>query len=347
MAWRVLSLSNHWLCSAFSLQRVGTNNGLNGLDRHFRIAHPVRHRTIFSVRRTKLMALFVWLCASTVQLPYIATGGVYTFHPGKGICFAEFTLAANVGIVYLVLPSIVVQHFYLKVFLALRANKKRVQTLQRLTSDSLRMTTQEIKLTRTLLVTVLAYAICWTPVMITDLMDMALGGWALPRGVYLMYSTCGLASCSINPLVYGTMNKEFRNEYVKLLGLRNRTNNPSNSGKFRAVFRSVALQGCEREDINVASIHKIYWAVAIFLFIKQGEGKLRPLSRDKRYASGLWLSSRFNRVFSHEVHIYVFGAKFPNFEHQFANFFFKPWSNGPASSRKWTQVHASRKKKTF
>ena len=242
-----------FLCSA-SVQTMA----LMALDRHFRIAHPVKHRTIFSVRRTKLMALFVWLCASTVQLPYIATGGVYTFHPGKDICFAEFTLAANVGIVYLVLPSIVVQHFYLKVFLALRANKKRVQTLQGLTSDSLRMTTQEIKLTRTLLVTVLAYAICWTPVMITDLVDMAFGGWALPRGVYLMYSTCGLASCSINPLVYGTMNKEFRNEYVKLLGLRNRTNNPSNSGKFRAVFRSVALQGCEREDINLASIHKIY-----------------------------------------------------------------------------------------
>ena len=152
---QIIGYAVPFLCSA-SVQTMA----LMALDRHFRIAHPVRHRTIFSVRRTKLMALFVWLCASTVQLPYIATGGVYTFHPGKGICFAEFTLAANVGIVYLVLPSIVVQHFYLKVFLALRANKKRVQTLQGLTSDSLRMTTQEIKLTRTLLVTVLAYAIC-------------------------------------------------------------------------------------------------------------------------------------------------------------------------------------------
>ena len=212
-----------FLCSA-SVQTMA----LMALDRHFRIAHPVRHRTIFSVKRTKIMALLVWLCASTVQLPYVANGGVYTFHPGKGICFAEFTPSANVGVVYLVVPSIVVQHFYTKVFLALRANKKRVQTLQGLNSDPLRMTTQEVKLTRTLLVTVVAYAICWTPVMITDLVDLALGGWALPRGVYMMYATCGLASCCINPLVYGTMNKAFRNEYVKLLGLRN-TRNPSNT----------------------------------------------------------------------------------------------------------------------
>lgn len=212
-----------FLCSA-SVQTMA----LMALDRHFRIAHPARHRTIFSVRRTKLMALLVWLCASTVQLPYVANGDIYTFHPGKGICFVEFTLSAKVGIIYLVLPSIVVQHFYMKVFLALRANRRHVQTLRGLTSDPLRMTIQEVKLTRTLLVTVLAYAICWTPVMITDLVDMALGGWALPRGAYLMYSTCGLASCCINPLVYGTMNKVFRDEYVRLLGLRN-TKNPSNS----------------------------------------------------------------------------------------------------------------------
>lgn len=208
-----------FLCSA-SVQTMA----LMALDRHFRIAHPVRHRTIFSVKRTKLMALLVWLTASTVQLPYVANGGVYTFHPGKGICFVEFTLLANVGIIYLVLPSIVVQHFYMKVFLALRANRKRVQTLQGSTSEHLRMTTQEVKLTRTLLVTVLAYAICWTPVMITDLVDMALGGWALPRGVYLLYSTCGLASSCINPLVYGIMNKVFRKEYIRLLGLRNTKN---------------------------------------------------------------------------------------------------------------------------
>ena len=169
-----------FLCSA-SVQTMA----LMALDRHFRITRPVRHRTIFSVKRTKLMALFVWLAASTVQLPYVATGGVYTFHPGKGICFAEFTLAAKVGIVYLVLPSIVVQHFYMKVFLALRDNKKRVQTLQGLTNDSLRMTTQEIKLTRTLLVTVLAYAICWTPVMITCRLG-GHGSWWMgssPRGL--------------------------------------------------------------------------------------------------------------------------------------------------------------------
>ena len=204
-----------FLCSA-SLQTMA----LMALDRHFRIAHPIKHRTIFSVKRTKVMAVLVWLVASTVQLPYVANGGVYIFHPGKVICFVEFSFLAKLGIFYLVLPSLVVQHFYTKVFLALRANKKRVETLQGQSSDAFRMTAQEVKLTRSLFVTVVAYAVCWTPVMVIDFVEMARGGWVLSRGVYVMYSTCGLASACINPLVYGIMNRVFRAEYMRLLGIR-------------------------------------------------------------------------------------------------------------------------------
>ncbi|XP_020606633.1 melatonin receptor type 1A-like [Orbicella faveolata] len=211
-----------FLCSG-SLQTMA----LMALDRHFRIAHPIKHRTIFSVKRTKLMVVLVWLVASTVQLPYVANGGVYTFHPGKFFCFVDFSFLAKLGIVYLVVPSLVIQHFYMKVFLALRANKKRVKTLQRQSRDAFRMTAQEVKLTRTLLVTVIAYAICWTPVMIIDFVEMARGGWVLSRGAYMMYSTCGLASACINPLVYGFMNRVFRAEYMRLLGIR--TLNISNS----------------------------------------------------------------------------------------------------------------------
>lgn len=201
---------------------------LMALDRHFRIAHPIKHRALFSVRRTKAMVVSLWLFSSTVQIPYVATGGVYTFHAGKCICFVDFSFLGMLGIAYIVIPSFVVQHFYVKVFLALRAHNNHVESLQSQSSDSLRMTTQEIKLTRTLLVTVLAYAICWAPVIITDLVDLARGGWAHPRGVYVMYTACGLASSCINPLVYGIMNKSFRREYIRLLGLF-KSKNPGSS----------------------------------------------------------------------------------------------------------------------
>lgn len=65
-----------------------------------------------------------------------------------------------------------------------------VKSLQSQNSDTLRMTTQEIKLIKTILVTVLAYAICRAPVIITDLLDQVRGGWAHPRGFYVIYTVC-------------------------------------------------------------------------------------------------------------------------------------------------------------
>ena len=57
----------------------------------------------------------------------------------------------------------IMSHFYMKVFQALRGNKRRVKNLEIPGNDSHRLTLQEIKLTRTLLVTVVGFAICWTP----------------------------------------------------------------------------------------------------------------------------------------------------------------------------------------
>lgn len=96
-----------------------------------------------------------------------------------------------------------------------------VKSLQSQNSDTFRMTTQEIKLIKTILVTVLAYAICRASVIITDLVDQVR---AHPRGFYVIYTVCGIASSCINPVVYGIMNKSFRGEYIRLLGL-NKTKN--------------------------------------------------------------------------------------------------------------------------
>ena len=78
------------------------------------------------MKRTKAMTVALWLFSSTVQLPYVANGGVYAFHPGKYICFVDSSPLAIISIAYIVIPSVVVQNFYLKVYLALRTRNHRV-----------------------------------------------------------------------------------------------------------------------------------------------------------------------------------------------------------------------------
>ena len=127
MARWISSFPSQWLFSSVSSQHVITNYGLNGawpsLSHHSPTETP---NLVFSVKRAKAMTVALWLFSSTVQLPYVANCGVYSFHLGKCICFVDSSPLAIIGIAYIVIPSVAVQNFYLKVYLALRARNHRV-----------------------------------------------------------------------------------------------------------------------------------------------------------------------------------------------------------------------------
>ena len=74
-------------------------------------------------------------------------------------------------------------------------------------------------MSRILLVMVLAYVICFSPVIIIEAIDFFSRGSYLPRQVYLFYTVAATLSSSVNPIIYGVMNRTFRQEYKRLLRL--------------------------------------------------------------------------------------------------------------------------------
>ena len=198
---------------------------LMSIDRYFRVVRPIRHRLIFTMPRAQLMTAAVWVMAVTTPFPYLGSGKKYIFHAGKFFCFHEekSSLASSVPYIYVVASLTVLTFCYFNVFRHLRLNTKRVKNL-RVTFAAehhyTRLSAEEIKLTRTLFVTVLGYLICWTPVLTIDFVDIGLGGSSQARGLYVAYTCIGLTSSSLNPIIYGALNQTFRREYKKLICFR-------------------------------------------------------------------------------------------------------------------------------
>lgn len=127
-----------------------------------------------------------------------------------------FTL---LGYVYVAIPMVVLTFCYIKVFRKLKQHNKKLQSLRRRGFDqstAAKITVEDINVTKTLFLTVCAFAICWTPISIVDFIGFAQGSWNLPRQVYVMYTFLGQLSTVVNPIIYGVMNKTFREEYKKL-----------------------------------------------------------------------------------------------------------------------------------
>ena len=216
---------------AASLQTMA----LMSIDRYFRVVRPIKHRILFTMPRARWMTASVWIMAMMYPVPYLASGRRFILHPGKFFCFYEADASFTADVVYIcICISLSVLSFcYFNVFKHLRLNTKRVKNLrgQFATKDdnTSKITSEEIKLTRTLFVTVLGYLICWTSVLIVDFVEMGVGDWSLSRGVYVMYTTIGLTSSSLNPIIYGALNQTFRREYKNIFCFKKLLNQNENT----------------------------------------------------------------------------------------------------------------------
>ena len=211
---------------AASLQTMA----LMSVDRYFRVVHPMKHRVLFTMPRARLMAASVWIAAMMYPVPYLASGRRYVFHPGKFFCFheAESNFTADVIYVYICISLAVLSFCYFNVFKHLRLNTRRVKNLRgqlaTKADNTSNISQEEIKMTRTLFATVITYLICWIPVLIVDFVEMGVGDWSLSREVYVMYNDVGLTSSSLNPIIYGVLNKTFRREYRRIFSLKKLSN---------------------------------------------------------------------------------------------------------------------------
>ena len=203
---------------------------LMSIDRYFRVVRPMKHRSFFTLPRACFMVASIWLFCLIYPIPYLASGRTYIFHPGKFLCLKEPELTFRADFVYISLCiSLAVLSFcYLNVFRHLRLNAKRVKNMRGASAandDNRRnISTEEIRLLRTLFVTVLGYLVCWTPVLIVDFIEKGAGYWLLSRGVYFFYTNIGLTSSSLSPIIYGGLNRTFRREYKKIFRFKKLSN---------------------------------------------------------------------------------------------------------------------------
>jgi len=209
------------LMCAVSLQTLA----VTAVNRYFRV---VRSRTLyqkfFNMKTTRVTIVILWIMAFLAPLPYVAAGHEFFFHTGKVFCAhdAESLLhgyGAYLVLCYVAIPLIVIITCYTRVFIAVRKHNLKFQ-LRRKRHDRPTegtLSVDEVNITYVLLVVVIGFLTCWTPVMVIDMIDFINADWKLKRQVYVSYTCFGFASTSLNPVIYGIMNRSFRAEYLSIL----------------------------------------------------------------------------------------------------------------------------------
>ncbi|XP_015761015.1 PREDICTED: melatonin receptor type 1A-like isoform X1 [Acropora digitifera] len=197
---------------------------LVAINRYFHIVKTSLYRSIFTPTKAKLIVLGGWLAALITPLTYTAAGKDYVFQPGKFFCYFEskFSLLVLPFHIFIGISMVILIACYISVFKAIKVHERTVvNNLRNGNKRQVTLSLEDIKVTKILFATVVGFIICWTPVLVLDIVDNFLGTeWQLPRETYYMYTIFGITSSAINPIVYGVMNPSYRRAYMRLCGLR-------------------------------------------------------------------------------------------------------------------------------
>ena len=203
----------------FAMSSLNTM-GIIAMSRYFCVVKPTRYIVLFRKQRIVLYTAAVWCMALIGSVPPLIfqTGG-YTFQPAKAMCMYPFqtNIAYTVFIecVFVAAPFTLITFCYAKVFYTV-SRSNRVFTKEN-NPEQLRANVEEAKVTKTLALVMVSFALCWLPISIMDHIDAARGEPTLPRKMYLTYGFLAYLSSTVNPFIYGATNRRFRQEYKTIL----------------------------------------------------------------------------------------------------------------------------------
>ena len=131
--------------------------------------------------------------------------------PYLEMAYVAYSMAVCVWI-----PIVILMFAYYKIFSTIKEHNHEMSCKRQ--GTTLPFNVEEVKITKALFAAVLGFILCWGPIAIIDMVDsFSAHKFAIPRQVFMLYVYLGFGSCSINPIIYGVMNRAFRAEFSRIL----------------------------------------------------------------------------------------------------------------------------------
>ena len=191
------------------------------VDRYIAVSRPFRYRVLVSTRRVRIALAFLWILALHFSLLPLLGWRM----SGYQIYLYGLSILIPTGVMFLSYRGL------------LRILKTKTLSLQAAGSDTKKRIEKEKKISKTVLIMMMAFLISWGPFVV---LDFALvfcevcrsPGLEIARDVTL---TLGFFSSGINPLLYAWRVPQFRKGLWLLLKCRKRRERTRSSSQFSTI----------------------------------------------------------------------------------------------------------------
>ncbi|KAJ3657740.1 hypothetical protein Zmor_009524 [Zophobas morio] len=195
------------------------------INRYILIAWPHVYSSIYTRTKVSIYIAAIWLFSYGLQIPtLLGQWGEYGFDEKLGTCSINadrngHSSKTALFVIGFALPCVVIVVCYANIFWVVRRSHKRLKQ-HNSGADYKR---SEMKITKMVLVIFVCFVVCYLPITIVKIFDKEVKNAPLHvLGYILIY----ISAC-VNPVVYVTMNKQYRQAYLDTLRCRMSTGGDS------------------------------------------------------------------------------------------------------------------------
>ena len=212
-------------CVYLTMLGVSTTSlTLISLDRYLHVCRFSFYRKYATKNRMALVVVFCWVYTLVFSIQGFT--GWTMFRYGHTIYLCTFSVSTSpsyslyAALVGVVLPFVVMVFSYSRIFVTIKQSSNKLNThvgeqgnLPR--RENVTQNEKTSKLLKMLLITVVVYALFWLPVML--FLPLASVAVEIPGWTYTLCDWAAISNASVNSVIYGVTNEQFRKGYRKLV----------------------------------------------------------------------------------------------------------------------------------
>lgn len=210
---------NAFLIMEFLLSAMFTICAIS-VNRYVKIVKPRWYARIFNEVTISKIIIAIWSLPLVFAIPPLLGWSRYSFDPGKCICFFKPDHVGSyglvIGIVTMGITVPIILYCYFWVFKVVGVHSGRMEKLRSRRSSEVSSHIEEIRITRTLLVVMATFMLCFLPGTVVIVIQVTTETHTVPPWAELMGMMCAFANQAIDPIIYGFYNTQYRRAMVRL-----------------------------------------------------------------------------------------------------------------------------------
>ncbi|XP_074651543.1 melatonin receptor type 1B-B-like [Tubulanus polymorphus] len=200
-------------CSLLSIGAISFN-------RYIHICHNHRYDNIYTPRNGKLMCAILWVVCFLLEFPCFVGWGDHVYDRKTLSCVwdrtANFSYTLMFSCLGVALPVFTISICYIKIYIHVTRSKAKIRATSGEAEMSPKERNESIRLARTLFVIFIVFVTCWMPYAVIVSADRY-DTWR--REIHIFSILLAHSNSSLNCIIYGATNRQFRVGYVKFLHL--------------------------------------------------------------------------------------------------------------------------------